>query len=152
MDPCWAVMLAFQQPISCEDSAILLTEGERQPLSWIMRDSIRRDQNEGDKWVLHAGPEWSRENSNLSRGEVIEKLFASFCELMDSPPYEFADCKLWRYASGGRSNKFGYLVDPTKMVLACGDWANGGRIEGAYLSGKASAEYIIENFVRFRGN
>jgi predicted NAD/FAD-dependent oxidoreductase len=41
----------------------------------------------------------------------------------------------WRYANGGLENGIEYLALPNIGLGLCGDWLNGGRVEGAWLSG-----------------
>ncbi|MEY4060299.1 MAG: hypothetical protein RL551_1557, partial [Pseudomonadota bacterium] len=41
----------------------------------------------------------------------------------------------WRYASGGLQNPMNFLLLPDIGLGLCGDWLNGGRVEGAWLSG-----------------
>jgi len=41
----------------------------------------------------------------------------------------------WRYASGGLENSIRFLSLPNVGLGLCGDWLNGGRVEGAWLSG-----------------
>jgi predicted NAD/FAD-dependent oxidoreductase len=41
----------------------------------------------------------------------------------------------WRYASGGLEHGVEFLLLPNIDIGLCGDWLNGGRVEGAWLSG-----------------
>ena len=41
----------------------------------------------------------------------------------------------WRYASGSIKLDMGFIFNEDTKLGLCGDWLNGGRVEGAWLSG-----------------
>ena len=144
MSPSWAVMLAFNEILTPSFSALMLRESVGKPLSWMMKETAKNCRDGSERWVLHAGPVWTRNNMLTNSNEVVEVLYKQFREITGATSFSFSDAKLWRYAAGGRSNDFGFFLDSEKSVMGCGDWANGGRIEGAWLSGKAAAEKLLK--------
>ncbi len=146
MDPCWAVMLGFKTALETSVSALRLNESEYQPLSWVMKKPDYSSGSIGERWVIHAGPRWSRSNLEMDSKQVISILFDKFSDIIDTKNFCSSGSKLWRYASGGRSHQFRYLADLSQSIIACGDWANGGRIEGAWTSGIAAAEHFLTEF------
>ncbi|MEY3356643.1 MAG: hypothetical protein RJB53_1287, partial [Pseudomonadota bacterium] len=41
----------------------------------------------------------------------------------------------WRYAQSVSALQGRYLLDDERALGACGDWTNGDKVEGAWLSG-----------------
>jgi len=144
MDPCWAAIFAFDQKIVSSFSALMLEESPKQPLSWIMRNFNKNNIDGTERWVLHAGPKWSQANLETGPDRVNELLFRAFSKITGVDSFSFSDTKLWRFASGGRSNSYGCVFDQPNRFIACGDWANGGRIEGAWNSGKIAARRFLD--------
>jgi predicted NAD/FAD-dependent oxidoreductase len=52
----------------------------------------------------------------------------------------------WMFASVSKPSSEGYFYDRSLKIATCGDWCNGGRVEGAYISGLMVAK-IIEGVV-----
>ncbi len=145
MDPCWSAIFAFDQKIVSSFSALMLEEAPKQPLSWIMRNFKKNNIDGTERWVLHAGPKWSKVNLETDPDRVKEILFKAFGKITGVESFSFSDTKLWRFASGGRSNSYGCVFDQENGFIACGDWANGGRIEGAWNSGKIAARRFLDS-------
>ena len=143
MSPCWAVMLSFDQKIPVDYSALLITS-EDSAISWVMKDSAKKHRQGFERWVIHAGPSWSKKNIHLSPEKVGVILSEEFRALTQASRPVFAFSKLWRYASGGRENRYNCIVDHEHLIIGCGDWASGGRIEGAWLSGSTSARVVLQ--------
>jgi predicted NAD/FAD-dependent oxidoreductase len=95
--------------------------------------------------VLHASPGWSELNIEREKGEVAKELLRAFFEILDIRPLPSVtlEAHRWRFASTDQRTDAGYLFDRERLVAACGDWAHGGRVEGAYLSGLAAAESVL---------
>ena len=49
----------------------------------------------------------------------------------------------WHYANAPKRD-LGVYIDYEMKVAACGDWCMHGRLESAYLSGKKTAEKVME--------
>jgi renalase len=52
----------------------------------------------------------------------------------------------WRYADTEPALDTGYAWEPNLGVGMCGDWLNGGKVEGAWLSGRALAQQVLQSF------
>ena len=48
----------------------------------------------------------------------------------------------WRYADTEPALTQGHWWDATACVGMCGDWLNGGKVEGAWLSGQSLAHQL----------
>ena len=144
MRPCWAAMLGFGAPLAveydgafCEDAA----------LSWIARDSSKPGRRRGEAWVLHAGPDWSEAHLNDEPDTVARALTEELVRLtgVELPHIEHRGAHRWRYALPAQPAAAGCLFDAERGLALAGDAYNGGRIEGAWLSGMAAAEHVLSS-------
>jgi len=58
---------------------------------------------------------------------------------------------LWRYSLVDNPLDAGALWDPERGLGVCGDWCQGARIEGAFLSGQAVAGRILGHLAEVDG-
>ncbi len=142
MQPCWSVLLAFTAAIPVDFDGAFVNHG---PLSWVARTSAKPTRETSpDRWVLHAGPSWSEAHLEDDAEPVVEALVAAFFDAVGAPPSQPAWRKghRWRFALAENPLADGYLYDRRVGIGACGDWANGNRVEGAFLSGLRLAQEI----------
>lgn len=137
--PCWAVMLAFDVPTKIAFDGAKVTSG---PLAWVARNSVKPGRKGGETWVLHASPDWSRTNIERDKEDITDALVSAFLELTDVSAPVFAAAHCWRYAQV--EAPVGHVLwAPEAGIGACGDWCLGGKVEAAWLSGKALAEEVL---------
>lgn len=139
--PCWAAMLAFEEPLALDfDGAFV----HGKTLSWIARDSSKPERSEGDRWVLHGSPDWSEAQLELEPEQALAALTQAFAEEtgLEIPPAVSSTAHRWRFALPLTPLAESYLYDPSLGLGACGDWCAGPRVEGAFLSGLALAGRI----------
>lgn len=142
MAPCWAAMLGFDRAIDTAFDAAFVNTG---PLSWIARHHpAKPGRAPMEAWTVHASAAWSRENLERAPEDVLPGLIAEFRRLTgaDDPPHTAAH--RWRYAlPTGDALPTECLWDAEHALALAGDWATGGRVEGAYLSGCAAAGRVL---------
>ncbi len=140
---CYAVMLAFDQPLALPFDGAFVNVG---PLSWIARNSSKPGREGPETWVLHAGPDWSDAHIDEAPERVVTLLTAALSEVTRQtiPKPALAVGHRWRYALPVSLLDEPCLFDRERGLGACGDWCAGPRVEGAYLSGCAMAERLIE--------
>ncbi len=148
MRPNWAVMLAFDAPLDAGfDGAFINRQSEAYDgmLSWVARDSSKPGRPEGASWVAHADHRWSARNIELDKDEVPGKLLDAFFDAVGVERREpvFAKAHRWRFALPAAPLGEGCVFDAELAIGACGDWAHGARVEGAYLSGAAVAGRLL---------
>lgn len=145
MRPCWAVMAAFEHRLPIEADGVFVNI-ENQPLAWIARDSSKPGRPRGERWVLHAGPQWSQANIERERADVVTTLLRALVQALriEVPSPMHAAAHRWRYALTHSQVEGGCILDPTTRLAVAGDWCHGGRVEGAYLSGLAAGERLLE--------
>lgn len=139
-DPCWTLMLAFEQRIAHEPDAI---RGAG-PIGWAARDSAKPEREEGERWVIQADPRWSAEHLEDSADDVLKLLLQEFASaiVQDLPALAASSAHRWRYAKSGSAGDE-RLWDSDMRLGACGDWLIAPRVEAAWMSGRALAEEIL---------
>jgi photolyase PhrII len=143
MRPCWAVMVSFEQAVTNDWVGAFIDDSI---LTWAARNSTKPDRPaDAEHIVLHAGHQWTSENWERDGEAIAQELLAAFWQASGLPPQKPIHIQAHRW-------KFAIPVDPPKTrcffeassgIAACGDWAGGPRVEGAFLSGMAAAGRIL---------
>ena len=139
MHATWAVAVRFPEPLRLSFDAMGLKDPT---LGWVARDASKPGRKAGEWWVLHATSDWSEAHRDDDSDTVIEALLAVFGERFGLEPV--ADQTLahrWLYARPASSSQPGYLALESQGLAFCGDWLNGGRVEGAWQSARDLLEH-----------
>jgi len=143
MQPCWAVMAAFDQPLPVDFDGAFVNDSA---LSWVARNSSKPARSlSKDCWVLHGSVSWSKKNFQMTDEEAKAFLLNEFwrgTDLRPSPPRS-VDVHRWRYAKPLTPLDNRCLFDAVAGLGACGDWCREPRVEGAFLSGSDAAERFL---------
>jgi predicted NAD/FAD-dependent oxidoreductase len=144
LEPCWAVMLGFDRPLDVNFDGAFVHDS---PLSWIARNNSKPGRSSAEAWILHAGPTWSADHIEDPPEPVIDILLAEFRRLVGADVRDpvHIDAHRWRYALPPEPLDTGVLWEAGRRLAVCGDWCHGARIEGAYLSGLAAAERVLDS-------
>jgi hypothetical protein len=147
MDPCLAVAAQFPRRaipwhgIQSNDATI----------SWIGHDTAKRPDLHHDRTivVVHAGPAFSRTHYGEPDDTVRDTLLLRASELSgeDLRLPESIFLQRWRYAMPTRlpEGPPALCFDlPAPLILA-GESFAGGKIEGAWLSGRAAAPFLLRH-------
>jgi predicted NAD/FAD-dependent oxidoreductase len=139
--PCWALLAAFAASVALAD-AVRPADG---PIAWAARDSAKPGRAAGAEcWVVHAGPEWSRERLERTADEVAPRLLSAFAALAGALPATLhLAAHRWRYALVEAPLGAPCLADPAQRIGAAGDWCLGPRAEHAWDSGTALAAALL---------
>ena len=135
----WALMLRYDAPVALPFDAAFVNSG---PLRWIARDSSKPGRPSGETWLLHATPEWSAEHLEAPAEAVAEALLGAFAKLGAETPPAAWSAHRWRFADTEPALDRVCCWDDERRIGLCGDWLNGGKVEGAWLSGRALARRI----------
>ena len=138
----WAVMLRYAAPVVMPWDGAFINAG---PLRWVARDSSKPGRTGQETWLLHASPQWSEAHIEDDAHAVTAALLAAFAAL-GGPAPRAATAHRWRYADTEAALNLGSWWDDTAHVGLCGDWLNGGKVEGAWLSGRAAAQQVLAAF------
>jgi renalase len=141
--PCWAGLCAFDAALPVAFDAAFVNSGA---LSWIARDASRPARAPGERWVLHVGPAASVEWLEDGHEQVAARVLVALREALgiDIPAPVQAMAHRWRYALAAEPLQCGALWDPLRTLGLGGDWCAGSRVEGAFLSGLALAERVLD--------
>jgi len=140
---CLALMVAFESQLSTGFDGAFVDDS---PLSWIAREGSKPGRSGDGSWVLHGAPEWSDVNFAADDESIMRSLLAAFTSAIGvaMPEPLYARVHRWRYALPTAPLPDRCLFDPTTGIGACGDWCGGPRVEGAFLSGVALADRVLE--------
>jgi renalase len=139
MHGCWAAMLRFSIPLELPFDAAFVNGG---PLRWIARDSSKPGRTGPETWVLHASAEWSEANLERDTDTVAASLLKAFGQLGGLAPHALTIHR-WRYAETESLLENECAWHAGIGLGLCGDWLNGGKVEGAWLSGRQLAHQVL---------
>jgi photolyase PhrII len=142
IDPCWAVLVGLAAPA---DADFTIARPENGPLAWIARNSSKPGRSGGEAWVLHARHDWSAAHLEDAPEEVARRLLGTFARLLERStlPVAHLSAHRWRYALASQPIGEPCLFDGALGIGACGDWCLAGRVEAAFLSGRALAGRLL---------
>jgi renalase len=141
MKGCWTLMARFQNKPKVSFEAAFVNQ---EIISWIARNSSKPQRTGQESWTIQANPLWSQEFIELNKEDVTERMLECAKKLgLDCTEAEISIHR-WRYASGATTPAMCFYTNPTLKLSLCGDWLNGGRIEGAWLSGFYLANNIAD--------
>ena len=128
-------MLRYPEPVPLPWDGAFINAG---PLRWVARDSSKPGRTGPETWLLHASPQWSEAHLEDGADVVTAALVQAFAAL-GAPAPAAATVHRWRYADTEPALTEGCWWDASLRVGLCGDWLNGGKVEGAWRSGRALA-------------
>jgi renalase len=137
----WALMLRFARPLELPFDAAFVNQG---PLRWIARDSSKPGRSGAETWLLHASAEWSEAHLAEDAMRVASALLHAFEQLGGASPQAWTAHR-WLYADSEPALDFACVWQAEHSLGLCGDWLNGGKVEGAWLSGRALAQQLVHS-------
>lgn len=140
----WALMLRCTQPLAVPFDAAFINEG---PLRWVARDSSKPGRPAGDVWLLHGEATWSERHLETPADEVKGFLLDAWGGWLKSIgatlPASESTLHRWRYADTEPPLGREAVFDRALGLGLCGDWLSSGRVEGAWSSGRALAQWVL---------
>ena len=152
MNPCWAVMVELPNPLDVAWAAAFVNDSA---ISWIARNQTKPGrESSSEHLVIHANPEWSAtnwdQNPNQVTATLLDELWQATSVASQVPTTSMAH--RWKHAISVNPATTESYFDADAGIAACGDWANGSRVEGAFLSGMSAAGRVLGTFHRTRGS
>lgn len=161
MRPCYALMLRLAQSLESQFDGLFIHTGI---LSWLAKDNAKPGRDmalkpKQETWVLHASSAWSQQHIDEDKPLVAKHMLHEFRQIMQIAGAQTLaiedtiqnishsanyDLHRWLYADCETYLSVGYQFDATNKIGLCGDWLNGGKIQGAWLSGLQLAESMIK--------
>jgi len=142
MHACFALMVGWKALFDPGWDSLRVSD---LPISWIARNSAKPGRNGSlSALVVHGAPDWSDANADADRDwvrAVMLEAASALCDRkLDQAPHIALHRWLYAYADAGVGQDC--LFDAERGIVLAGDWCVGGRVEGAYLSGRAAAAAI----------
>lgn len=143
LQPCVCAMATFARPVDDAEGGMFVTD---EALSWASHDGGKPQRNGAATYVLHATAKWSSQNFERDPLETARELVAAFSRSLGAPLPDVValDAHRWRYAIANEA--FGNapsVVDADARLGLAVDALAGGRVEGAWLSGRDAAERML---------
>lgn len=136
----WSLMLRFDAPVAMPWEGAFINAG---PLRWVARDSSKPGRSGTETWLLHASAEWTGAHMEDSADDVAAALLAAFAQFGGPAPAAWTAHR-WRYADTEPALELGCAWDAALGLGLCGDWLHGGKVEGAWRSGQALAQRVLQ--------
>ena len=143
----WAMMLRYDIRPDLPFDAAFVNQGA---LRWIARDSSKPGRDGRETWLLHATAVWSEAHIEDDADTVAEALLAEFAQLGGPAPAAWSAHR-WRYADSAPALDHECIWDAERSLGLCGDWLNGGKVEGAWLAGRMLGQRVAADFLDQRG-
>lgn len=142
-DPTIAALIRLDGPVDIGNAGALRLAGE--PLAWL-GDNHAKGVSPVPALTVHAGPEASASWWVEPADEVGRRLLGAAAQVVEGLTGEVIAVRRWRFAQPTSDPvEGGALVTSTPLPLAvAGDGLNGGRVEGAALSGEAAADGLAD--------
>lgn len=142
MNPCWSAMVRFDETLTDDWVGAFV---HNSLLSWVARNGTKPSRPAGEHLVLHAGPEWTAANWERPADEVASEMLDAFWKASGIEPIDANHLvgHRWKFAIPVDVAETRCFFDKASGIAACGDWAGGPRVEGAFLSGMAAAGRIL---------
>ncbi len=141
MHVCFCLMVGLSVPINPGWDTLRVKD---LPIDWIAINHAKpgRSQDVGTL-VVHSEAGWSDANVDADRDWVQDVMLKSASALLGLPLQNAPHIALhrWLYASNKSSPDTPCLTDEGMVVS--GDWCLGGRVQGAWLSGRAAAQAFL---------
>ena len=131
MKACWTMMAHLPHQLTTDFDAAFINQ---EIISWICQNRSK-PMRQSNLWTIHGNPSWSQENVEISKEDAQDQMLKCLTSLGFNCKDAEISMHRWRYASGGLQNPMNFLLLPDIGLGLCGDWLNGGRVEGAWLSG-----------------
>lgn len=133
MQPCFALMLGYDQPKFFDWDAAFVSKSI---LSWVSINSSKPNRNAPFTIVAMSKNDWAAENFELQESSVIAEMLAELARIsgMKLDDAAYLKLKRWKYANAFRKDEPLELIDYVAQLACCGDWCISGRIESAFMS------------------
>ena len=143
---CYALMLGLQHKINLDFDVALV---KNSIISWISYEASKPLRKNVAAYTILARNNWAQHYLDSDIDILKSQMIDEFSKVINQPieGIVHSDIHRWRYANIAKQPAHKkYYIDNTNQIAACGDWLIQGRIEAAFMSAKALADYINQNF------
>ena len=133
MTGCISLGLGFRQKPPLEFDCAHV---KNSTIGWIAKRFYQLGHNDFFAMMIHSSAKFAKMYSDSAPDEIIALLRAELSQLTGFGE-GIADCEnlqIWRYARSDDVVDEKVLLDYDLNLATCGDWLNGGRVEGGFMS------------------
>lgn len=141
--PCVCALATFAEQVPSAAGGLFIEDAM---LGWAAHDGGKPGRGGAATHVLHANAAWSRANVERDPLAAAHELVVALERVLDTrlPPLVHLDGHRWRYALAEKdAQREPCAVDRALHLAVCGDAFTGGRVEGAFVSGRAAAAALL---------
>lgn len=141
MHACFCVMVGLDAPMDLGWDTLRVND---LPIDWISINNTKPRRPDGvGTVVIHSEAKWSDKFAEADRGWIQDVMVKSASALIGVPLYKAPHLALhrWLYASSKTSPDVACI--PMEGFVVAGDWCLGGRVQSAWLSGRAAAREFL---------
>ena len=147
MEACFCTMLALERgSYKLEEDAAFVSGGK---LSWFASNTRKERSSVEDCITLHSSSDFAKNYTPDDKLKFERELIEDFLSLtkIKRANITHATSHFWRYArpQSETIKDEGFYLSESKKIALIGDYLMGGRVEGAFLSGKKLAEALSKN-------
>jgi hypothetical protein len=140
-DPCFALLVELDAPSRLPEPGALQLRSE--PIAWIGDNHRKGISPDAFTVTLHAGPEFTRAHWDAPHEVIAQKLLHAASEWLRAPVKRW-QVHRWRYSQPVVTHPEACLFTHAPAPLAfAGDAFGTPRVEGAFLSGRAAAQALL---------
>ncbi len=143
--PTWVSIICLETPTAIDTDIFC---GSHPTFARIIRDTSKPNHQSGDNteaWYLEANRDWSTAHQSAAIESVSAQLLSEFKLVVKKPiKHSFQRTHRWLYAGHGTVHSEPFLLCDKTGIGACGDWLGATGLEGAWQSGDALANAILE--------
>ena len=133
MRPCFALMLGFSEKLALEFDAAHVMHAD---ISWGAVNSSKPGRSGPWALVVHSSELYAKKHLFDGREAVIKHLSDETSSIIghDVSRADFKAVHGWHFANNAKRDACSVFLDQDLNLAACGDWCQGGRVEGAFTS------------------
>lgn len=142
MQPCWTLLLSFEQKLDIEFNLAFVKSS---PIKLLVRNNSKPQRDELETWVIQADATYSEQHKDSPKEQVQAELLAEFFKQTGIADQAYKDIWLhrWLYSTPENTLNEDCLSNAQTKLAVCGDWCVKGTVEGAWLSGQEAAKQIL---------
>ena len=142
MKACFCLMLGFEKKLLLDFEAAHVTNSD---LSWVAVNSHKPQRSGNYSLVVHSSEKFAEVYIYDDRERVMNHLLNETSRILDIDigVSSYKTLHGWRYANNATREKHSVFLDQEHKLAACGDWCQGGRVEGSF-----TAAYNLINEVK----
>ncbi|MEM9410795.1 MAG: FAD-dependent oxidoreductase [Planctomycetota bacterium] len=152
MQRCWALMVSFDLFEKLDWVGAFVHDS---PIAWIARNDTKPGRPRGTfDFVAHTHHDFAVQHWDEDPDKVAQLILEAFWAALgvDSMPPAFINAHRWKFARSAKPGSKINTFDSSKGIAVCGDWTQGDRVEGAFLSGMNAAGRIMGSLRSFFGS